>query len=124
MTDDDQLHEMVEPLCSSVEEWVETIYIRTYIQRAAGSVHIRWCAEWWQHAEAIVRRSAPWRTWEEGRATADDPAAMANWIVRYVDSINAVLLGSDGPFGICTPDKHEDQRPMPAQPAPPGWWGD
>lgn len=112
----------IEPLCATVQEWVDTIYTTTYIRRAAGSGQVRWCAQWWQHAEAIVRLSALWRTWEAARANTEDPAAMANWLVHYLDTINPVLLSAEGPFGNCTPDKHEDQKGMPTQPAPPGWW--
>ena len=111
----------VEPLCPDVETWVEHVYAPVYIRKISQTQ--RWCPQWWAHAEAIVRLTALWRTWEAARV-ADDEAALAEWLRSYFDALNPPLLAPDGPFASCTADRHSDQRPMPLEPAPPGWWTD
>jgi hypothetical protein len=109
----------VEPLCADVETWVEHIYTVIYIRKI--SQHQRWCPQWWAHAEAIVRLTALWRTWESARIS-DEESALADWLRVYFDAINPVLLAADGPFASCTVDRHSDQRPMPLDEPPIGYW--
>ena len=110
----------VEPLHADVETWVEHVYVKTFI-RPYSQNERRWCARWWAHPEAIVRLTALWETWEAARA-AEDPHPMADWLWRYLDTLNAVLLGPEGPFASCSPDKHVEQPPMHTEPAPAGYW--
>src|ERR1041385_2954600 len=49
------------PLYSSVEAWVAGWFAPPFARRLGTT---RWCAQWWLHAEAIVRLEAPWRSWE------------------------------------------------------------
>lgn len=109
----------VEPLCVDVETWVEHVYAVVYVRKINQTQ--RWCGQWWAHAEAIVRLSALWRTWEAARAASTD-AAMGDWLRTYFDAINPVLLADDGPFASCTPDRHSEQRPLPLTAPPTGFW--
>lgn len=110
-----------QPFCPDVETWVTTIYVTTYMRKMGGQI-LRWCAQWWQHPEAIVRLTALWQTWEAARIN-EDPGAMADWIRVYHDGLTPVLLSADGPFNSCTPIRHADQTPMPTTLAPAGYWG-
>jgi hypothetical protein len=109
----------VPPLCPDVETWVDQVYALTYIRKITATQ--RWCVRWWEHAEAIVRLTCLWRTWEAARA-ADNDTAVADWHRLYFDAINPVLLAPDGPFASCTTDRHADQTPLPLTPAPDGYW--
>lgn len=111
--------EVVEPLCADVETWVEHVYAVVYVRKINQTQ--RWCGQWWAHAEAIVRLSALWRTWEAARAASTD-AAMGDWLRTYFDAINPVLLADDGPFASCTADRHSEQRPLPLTAPPAGFW--
>ena len=111
--------EPIEPLCEDVETWVEHVYAVVYV-RKVGQVQ-RWCPQWWAHAEAIVRLTALWRTWEAARAS-DEDSAMADWLRTYFDALNPVLLADDGPFASCSADAHREQRPLPLTAPPVGFW--
>lgn len=109
----------VEPLCPDVQTWVEHVYAVTYIRRINQTQ--RWCPCWWDHAEAIVRLTALWQTWEAARISTE-PSGMADWIRVYLDVLNPVLLSPDGPFASCAIDRHHEQTPMPLADPPAGHW--
>lgn len=111
--------ETTPPLCEDVATWVELIYAPTFPRRLNSSV--RWCPQWWRHAEAIVRLTALWRSWEAARAS-EEAAAMADWLRGYLDPLNPVLLSPDGPFAACTPSRHSDSEPLPLQTPPVDWF--
>jgi hypothetical protein len=73
---------------------------------------IRWCAQWREHAEAIGRLEALWRSWEALRL--DPGMCMATWLTNYLDPQLAVLLGRGGPFAQCNVDRHERQVALSA----------
>ena len=106
--------------CESLEQWVTEVLAATYCRRVTGQ--FRWCAQWWRHAEAIVRLEALWRSWEALRV--DPLLGMATWHRDYLDSQLPVLTGPTGPFADCQPDRHfEPEQPeLPLMPAPEGWW--
>ena len=70
----------------------------------------RWCAQWWDHAEAIARLEAARQAWM-GLSTAGGTG-----LVTYFDYLDRVVLGvltSDtGPFARCSPRAHTPDRPL------------
>src|SRR2546421_9688492 len=64
-----------EPLYPNVEAWVAGWFAPTFARRLGTT---RWCAQWWLHAEAIVRLEALWRSWETLRL--DPNLGMATWL--------------------------------------------
>lgn len=106
--------------CDSLEQWVTEILAPTYPRRI--TTQFRWCAQWWQHTEAIVRLEALWRSWEALRL--DPRLGMATWHRDYLDTQLAVLTGPAGPFADCQPDRHfaPDEPTLRVEPTPPGWW--
>jgi len=107
-----------EPCYPSVEAWVVGQFAPTYARPLSPAV--RWCARWWDHAEAISRLEALWRVWEVARL--DELRGIAVWYRDFLDPQLAVLLGSGGPFAQCTVDRHNAGPPLPTVPAPEGWW--
>ncbi len=89
----------------TLDDWVLEYFAPTFGRPIGGE--IRWCAQWREHAEAISRLEALWRSWEALRL---DPAmGMATWLTHYLDPQLAVLLGRGGPFAQCNVDRHERQ---------------
>lgn len=107
-----------EPRYPSLEEWVVDHFAAMYSRPTNPSV--RWCAQWWDHAEAISRLEALWRSWEVARL--DELRGMALWYRDVLDPQLAVLLSAAGPFAQCTPDRHAPSKPLPTVSAPEGYW--
>lgn len=99
-----------------VEQYLVHVYARTVATKDTKGV--RWCAEWWRHAEAIARLEAIWRAWESAR---QDPAEGAsNWWLSHADPHMRVLFSEDGPFKFCK-DGHEPRMvPLLSTAAPVG----
>lgn len=80
-----------------------------------------WCAQWWQHAEAIARLEAMWRAWEALRL--DGALGMATWWRDVADYQMLQLLDQNGPFAACRGGHTDDDALfLTGDPAPPGWF--
>lgn len=98
-----------QPAYASVEKWVAEHFAPMYGRPLGGEY--RWCARWQEHAEALSRLEALWRSWETLRL---DPAmGMAAWYRDHLDHHLPLLLGNRGPFSRCSPDRHEIVKPLP-----------
>lgn len=91
------------PRYHGLDDWVQEYFAPTFGRPIGGE--IRWCTQWQEHAEAITRLEALWRSWEVLRL---DPAmGMVTWLTNYLDPQLTVLLGRSGPFSPCSRDRHE-----------------
>ncbi len=106
------------PLYDGVEDWVRGQFLPLFRRPLGGEY--RWCRQWWQHAEAIIRLTALWRSWEALRM--EPGTGIATWLRDHVDHQLPVLLGRAGPFAQCTEDEHIELRQAMAEDAPVGWW--
>lgn len=112
-----------EPLYPSLPAWVEHHFTQTYPWRV--SEHTRWCVQWWDHPEAIVRLNVLWQLWELARVE-QDPAAMGSWLRDWLDRLLPPLTAVTGPFCRCSvelqpngaPWDHVPSRPLPTSAAP------
>ncbi|MFC9694214.1 DUF4913 domain-containing protein [Kribbella sp. NPDC056951] len=104
------------PQFADLESWVNGFFVLTFARTADQ----RWCAAWWDHAEAMLRLEALWRTWEV--AALDPVRGMAGWIREHLDPNLSVLFGANGPFAACTPEQHVRPQVLPVTPPPDGWW--
>lgn len=97
-----------------------TQFLSPLIRRRIGGSYT-WCSCWWAHAEAVLRITAMWETWEHFRH--EGALGMSTWMLHHADPHLAVLLSKDGgPFAACKPDRHVQIEPLPTTPAPPGMW--
>jgi hypothetical protein len=118
---DDQQHP---PLYPSLEAWVIGYFTPMFLHRVPGNPRVRWCACWWEHAEAIARLTVLWNGWEGARW---EPAAKPGWWLD-LDHHLPILIGLDGPFRNCRhaeanrPVKHDATAPPGIDQAPDGWW--
>lgn len=102
----------------SVEAWVNGLFL-PMVRRPLGGEY-RWCSQWWQHAEAIIRLTALWHSWEVLRLEAG--TGMAAWLRDHLDHQLPILLGRSGPFAQCSEEEHIDPRQGRTDEAPRGWW--
>ncbi|HEV8628078.1 MAG TPA: DUF4913 domain-containing protein [Acidimicrobiia bacterium] len=105
------------PFYSNVQAWVAGWFAPTFARRLGTT---RWCAQWWLHAEAIVRLEALWRSWETLRL--DPNLGMATWLRDHLDPQRQVLMGDSGPFQACEGTEHNPPPELPVLPAPAGYW--
>ncbi len=108
--------EVPEPCFASMLDWFET-WLRPMYRRSTHGDQREWCAEWWQHEEAVSRLDALWRAWEALRL--DPGTGLSVWWRDHADHHMAALLDPDGPFKQCG-DGHRDDAPeMLAHTTPP-----
>jgi hypothetical protein len=93
---------VAEPCYPTLERWVEEYFQPTFSRPIGGE--FRWCWQWAEHAEAICRLEALWRSWEVLRL--DPGLGMATWLTHHLDAQLPVLLGRSGPFAQCSPTRH------------------
>jgi hypothetical protein len=90
------------PAYARLDVWVEQYFLPTFRRPIGGE--IRWCTQWHQHAEAITRLEALWRSWETLRL--DPNLGIVTWLTNYLDPLLAILISRAGPFAQCTPERH------------------
>lgn len=98
----DQGQSVPEPAYERLEDWVDQYFLPTFRRPIGGET--RWCTQWPEHAEAITRLEALWRSWEALRL--DPNLGIATWLTTYLDPLLAVLMSRSGPFAQCTPERH------------------
>ncbi len=62
----------------------------------------RWCAEWSEHLEVLIRLDALWQLWEELHV---QPGGLIRWFYeadRHMDRV----FSKNGPFSRCTSTQH------------------
>jgi hypothetical protein len=103
-----------EPLYGSLLEFVTDAFTPVYCR--VPSPTLRWCASWWDHAEAIYRLEALWRSWELYRL--EPRLGIASWLRDYLDPQLRELTSPTGPFASCTDERHAPATPLRTAPPP------
>ena len=106
--------EPAEPLYGSLLEFVTEAFTPVYCR--VPSPTLRWCASWWDHAEAIYRLEALWRSWELYRL--EPRLGIASWLRDYLDPQLRELTSPTGPFASCTDERHSPATPLRTEPPP------
>ena len=106
--------EPVEPLYGSLLEFVTEAFTPVYCR--VPSPTLRWCASWWDHAEAIYRLEALWRSWELYRL--EPRLGIASWLRDFLDPQLRELTSPTGPFASCTDERHSPATPLRTAPPP------
>src|SRR5450759_3552699 len=101
-----------EPCYPSVEAWVVGQFAPTYARPLSPAV--RWCARWWDHAEAISRLEALWRVWEVARL--DELRGIAVWYRDFPDPQAGVLVSSGGAVAPGPGDRQNAGPPLATGP--------
>ncbi|MGK5557795.1 DUF4913 domain-containing protein [Actinomadura kijaniata] len=115
----DEEDEQAGPVFANPEEFVRH-FLSPLIRRRLGGSYT-WCAQWWAHAEGLMRITALWETWEHYRT--EGALGMSTWMLHHLDPHLNVLLSKDGgPFSACKPDRHTQLEPLPSSAAPSWLW--
>jgi hypothetical protein len=107
-----------EPVYLAVEDWVADYFVPMFRRTLGGE--FRWCAQWWQHGEAISRLSALWHAWETLRLQPG--TGIATWYRDHLDHQLPILMGARGPFYQCSETAHREPHQASVMPAPAEWW--
>ena len=99
-------------------DWVTRQFNPIY-RRSLGGEY-RWCAEWWRHAEAIVRLSALWYSWETMRLQG--ATGISLWFRDHLDHQLPILMGPRGPFYQCSETQHFEPHQARLTPPIEGWF--
>jgi hypothetical protein len=103
-------------LCfASMLDWFEG-WLRPMYRRSTHGDQRDWCAEWWEHEEAVSRLDALWRAWETLRL--DPGTGLSVWWRDHADHHMAALLDPDGPFKQCG-EEHQGNAPEMLAHTPP-----
>ena len=94
-------------------------YFLPMFRRTLGG-EFRWCAQWWQHGEAISRLTSLWHAWEVLRLQPG--TGIGVWYRDYLDHQLPILMGARGPFYQCSETAHREPHEAAATPAPGDWW--
>lgn len=86
-----------------LDSWVHDYFCATFPRPLGGE--FRWCSQWREHREAVVRLDALWCSWKALRR--DPTLGLSTWLHNFLDPQLLVLLGARGPFVSCSPDRHE-----------------
>ena len=92
-----------------------TDYFLPMFRRTLGGEY-RWCAQWWQHGEAISRLTALWHAWEVLRLQPG--TGIGTWYRDHLDHQLPILMGARGPFYQCSETTHREPHEAAAAPAP------
>ena len=96
-----------------------TDYFLPMFRRTLGG-EFRWCAQWWQHGEAISRLTSLWHAWEVLRLQPG--TGIGVWYRDHLDHQLPILMGARGPFYQCSETAHREPHEAAAIPAPGDWW--
>lgn len=88
-----------EPVFPNAREWAHQ-----WFAPLTARVLPKWCPQWWEHKEAVLRMDALWRTWEAARL--DSVSGISSWMLHHFDPHMAQLTSPNGPFCACTQDGH------------------
>jgi len=92
----------------SLDRWVRDYFCATLSRPLGGE--FRWCSQWREHREAVVRLDALWCSW---RALRRDPAlGMSTWFHNFLDPQLTTLLSARGPFSACSLNRHEKETSL------------
>lgn len=99
-----------------VRDFLVIVYARTVSDQRTD---FRWCARWWDHAEAVSRLEALWKAFETLRQDPGTGAAV--WWRDYCDPTMSALCAPDGAFRQCSDTSHKVQPDLPLIEPPAGF---
>ncbi|WP_344108013.1 DUF4913 domain-containing protein [Nocardiopsis rhodophaea] len=97
-------------------EWVNGFIVPVYVTSRTPSSRAPWCANWWEHPEAVGRLHSVWLAYQAMSDTTEAGAtAPHEWHRDHLDPAMAQLRTPDGPFAGCMtkPNQPNHYPPQP-----------
>lgn len=103
----------------SLPEFVNDFLLEVAVRHLAPE-RGRWCVQWWDHEEAVLRLESLWDAFEALRV--EPGTGLAVWIRDYLDPTMGALTGENSPFRKCDhrEGKHEVTPRWPHEEPPAG----
>lgn len=103
----------------SLVGWLDGFFFPVF-ERSVSASKQPWCAEWFQHPEAVQRLNALWRAWEDLRTQPG--AEWSTWWTHHLDPhLRALCDVETGTFSQCGSGHRTYAEPLPHDPPPPDW---
>ena len=88
--------------------WVNGFLVPVYVTSRTPSSRLPWCAQWWEHPEAVGRLHSVWLAYQAMSDTDSAGATAPNeWHRDHLDPAMGQLRAPDGPFSGCMTKPHQ-----------------
>lgn len=101
---------------AALSDWVNYLFLPIYGREI--STTRPWCAQWYDHPEAVARLHALWLAWQQLTDTEAGPTGPSTWHRDHLDQALVHLRAPDGPFAACTTSPSRPSHRVLATPAP------
>ncbi|MEW1660595.1 DUF4913 domain-containing protein [Streptomyces sp. NPDC093707] len=99
-----------------LSDWVNYLFLPVYGREI--STTRPWCAQWYEHPEAVARLHALWLAWQQFTDTEAGLSGPSTWHRDHLDQTLVHLRAPDGPFAACTTSANRPNHRVLATPAP------
>ncbi|GHI94156.1 DUF4913 domain-containing protein [Streptomyces olivaceus] len=101
---------------AALSDWVNYLFLPVYGREI--STTRPWCAQWYEHSEAVARLHALWLAWQQFTDTEAGLSGPSTWHRDHLDQALMHLRAPDGPFAACTTSTSRPNHRVLATPAP------
>ncbi|WP_415942061.1 DUF4913 domain-containing protein [Streptomyces sp. 067-1] len=101
---------------AALSDWVHYLFLPVYGREI--STTRPWCAQWYEHPEAVARLHALWLAWQQFTDTEAGLSGPSTWHRDHLDQALMHLRAPDGPFAACTTSTNRPNHRVLATPAP------
>ncbi|NED90433.1 DUF4913 domain-containing protein, partial [Streptomyces sp. SID11233] len=101
---------------AALSDWVHYLLLPVYGREI--SANRPWCAQWYEHPEAVARLHALWLAWQQLTDTEAGLSGPSTWHRDHLDHTLAHLRAPDGPFAACTTSATRPNHRVLAAPTP------
>ncbi|WP_328940919.1 DUF4913 domain-containing protein [Streptomyces sp. NBC_00250] len=101
---------------AALGDWVNHLLLPVYGREI--STTRPWCAQWYEHPEAVARLHALWLAWQQLTDTEAGLAGPSTWHRDHLDQTLVHLRAPDGPFAACTTSPARPNHRVLSTPAP------
>lgn len=101
---------------AALSDWVNYLFLPVYGREI--STTRPWCAQWYEHPEAVARLHALWLAWQQLTDAEAGLAGPSAWHRDHLDQTLVHLRAPDGPFAACTTSPTRPNHRVLTTPAP------
>ncbi|MCD0485231.1 DUF4913 domain-containing protein [Streptacidiphilus sp. ASG 303] len=85
---------------AALDNWVTHVLLPAYGREISSTRP--WCAQWYEHPEAVARLHALWLAWQQLTDAEAGLSGPATWHRDHLDHTLLQLRAPDGPFAACS----------------------